>query len=83
MENKIKDPMELLDIDFSKYNSFAINGVVLVKVNIEARATNIGINLIGRAKDEIIMSISFLYKRKVKIEEIKEGFLSIDEVKEC
>lgn len=78
----IKDTIELLEIDFSKYKSIAINGVILVNTTIEARKNDIGINLIGISKGEIVMSITFLYIRNVEVKEINKGFLSIDEVKQ-
>lgn len=78
-----KSPMEILQIDFSKYNSIAINGVLLKNVKIQVEENDMQVELAGKVDDKTIMRTGFLKYYRVDIDEISEGLLSIREVRPC
>lgn len=77
----IKDTIELLEIDFSKYSKLAIDGVYLTGLDIELENHPLQVNIYGKKNGEIVMVTNFLKYNKVRITEIAEDFLSLREVK--
>lgn len=81
----IKNAMELLEFDFSKYNKVSINGVYLDDVEIEVEDDAFEINISGRSRRDgyLFMMTSFNKDDKVRMIELSEYHLSLREVKKC
>lgn len=77
---KTVEAREIMKINFDKYTSISINGVLFRGIKLELEETNTSISIIGRIKEEAILSSLIFTRDQVEISEDR-GTLYIERIR--